>query len=303
MALQKEIWINSIIEGLFADNTFAARSVNHSAFIDGKTVHIPGAGAPPSVTKTRASALQNLTNLSGRTDTDLTYNIEIYFAGPVLIENPESVELSYDKRESVLRSLKAALSDNVYKDLIYKWIPAAGATIIPTSGKEVASHVPSGTGDRLAVCKADIRTLRSQFDKWDIPQKGRCLMLDAEMYGQLLSDLTDTEANAFLATANAATGIIGQLYSFDIYMRSTVARAAAAGAIKALSATTATDSAAGFAWSDSFVSRALGDTEVNENEKDAIAFGDILSATVRAGGSYTRNDKKGVVLFYQGTPA
>ncbi|MEG1998488.1 MAG: hypothetical protein RR015_00550, partial [Bacteroidales bacterium] len=91
MALQKEIWINSIVEGLLTDNSFASRSINHSAFVNGKTVHIPGAGAPPSVTKTRASALANLTGLAGRTDTDLTYNMETYFAGPVLIENPETV--------------------------------------------------------------------------------------------------------------------------------------------------------------------------------------------------------------------
>jgi hypothetical protein len=30
-------------------------------------------------------------------------------------------------------------------------------------------------------------------------------------------------------------------------------------------------------------------------------FGDVLSGEVRAGGSFMRNDKKGVVLFYQGT--
>jgi hypothetical protein len=34
-----------------------------------------------------------------------------------------------------------------------------------------------------------------------------------------------------------------------------------------------------------------------------MAFGDILSGEVRAGGKYMRNDKNGVVLLYQGTPA
>lgn len=302
MALQKEIWINSIVEGLFADNTFASRSVDHSSFVNGKTVHVPGAGAAPSVTKTRATALANLTGLTGRTDTDLTYDVATYFAGPVLIENPESVELSYNKRESVLRGLKTALQDNVYNDLINAWVPASGFTTVATSGANVAATAPSATGNRKALTKADVRAIQTQFNKWDIPQTGRCLLLDADMYGQLLADLTDSQTNAFLACADAKAGVVGKLYGFDVYLRSSVMVTTAAGA-KKTGAAAATDCVAGLAWCSDCVSRALGNTEINENSNDAIAFGDILSATVRAGGSYMRNDKKGVIVLYQATPS
>ena len=301
MALQKEIWISSITEGLFADNSFAKRAINHSAFVDGKTVHIPGAGAAPSVTKTRAKALENLTGLKGRVDTDLTYNIETYFAGPVLIENPEQVELSYDKRNSVLKSLKTALADKLYQDLLENWVPS-DVTKIETTGEGVAATAPSATGKRGAVTRADVRALRAQFDKWDLPQTGRCLMLDADMYSQLLGSLTESEASAFLTTADAKSGIVGRLYGFDIYMRSKVITVTAAGA-KKTGAAAATDSPAAIAWHDECVSVALGSVDINENAGDAIAFGDILSATVRAGGHYVRNDKRGVVLLYQSTVA
>lgn len=300
MALQREIWINSIVEGLFADNTFAARSINHSSFVNGKTVHIAGAGAAPSVTTTRVDALNNLTHLSERSDVDLTYDIATYFAGPVVVNNPESVELSYDKRESVLKQLKNALSDKVHGDLIDKWVPSSGATLLATTGSSTPATAPSATGTRKALTSADIRALRKQFDKWDLPQAGRCLLLDADMYSQLLGSLTDSQANAFLACANAATGVVGNLFGFDIYPRSTVLVVTANGAKKS-GAAAVTDSVAGLAWSADCVSRALGNTDVNENEKDAIAFGDIISATVRAGGSYMRNDKKGVVVLYQAT--
>lgn len=297
MALQKEIWINAIVEGLFADNTFAHRAVNHSAFVEGKTVHIPGAGAAPSVTKQRATALDNLTGLKGRVDTDLTYNIDTYFAGPVLIENPEQVELSYDKRNSVLRALKSALADSVHRDLIQSWVPQS-VTKIATTGNGVAATAPSATGQRKAITKVDVRALRAQFDKWDLPQTGRCLMLDADMYSQLLGDLTDSEATAFLSTADAKQGVIGRLYGFDIFLRSTVLTVTATG-VKKTGEAAATDCAAALAWHDECVSVALGATDINENTADAIAFGDILSATVRAGGSYMRNDKKGVAIIYQ----
>ena len=47
MAVQKEIWQRTIVEGLFADNTFMAKAVNDDMYVnEGKKVHIPNAGAP-----------------------------------------------------------------------------------------------------------------------------------------------------------------------------------------------------------------------------------------------------------------
>ena len=53
MAIQREIWARTIVEGLFADNSFASKSVDDSEHVnEGKRVHIPNAGAPPDVKKT-----------------------------------------------------------------------------------------------------------------------------------------------------------------------------------------------------------------------------------------------------------
>jgi hypothetical protein len=298
MALQKEIWINSIIEGLFSDNTFAARSIDHSGFVNNLTVHVPNAGAPPGVVKGRSTFPATVTS---RTDVDLTYNIEEYTTDPVRISNAEDVELSYNKRESVLTGTKQALADTVYGDLIYRWLPASGA-VLATSGANVSAHIPSATGSRKSFIKDDVLKLRVQFDRWDFPQEGRVLLVDAVMYSQLLNSLTETEAMAFLASANAQTGTIGKIYGFDILMRSEVAKASAAGASKSWSDTAAaTDCAAGIAWHRGAVSRALGATDLFDDEANPLYYGYILSALVRAGGSYVRSDKKGVVLLYQGS--
>jgi hypothetical protein len=302
MALQKEIWIASIIEGLFADNTFAARSVDHSSFVDNLTVHVPNAGVLPAVSKTRPfTPGDNITAPAERADVDLTYGIENYYLGPLTIPHAEQVELSYDKRESMLVGVKSALSQAIYADLIYKWLPT-GVTTQATTGAATASYIPTATGNRKAVTKKDIRVLRTIFDKWDAPQEDRCLLLDAEMYGQLLSELTETESMAFLASASAQTGVIGNLYGFDIYMRSKVAKTVAAGTPKLWTASAvATDSAAALAWSGTMVSRAVGDVVIYDNRGDAIMFGDVFSGEIRAGGSYMRSDKAGVAILYQAT--
>lgn len=297
MALQKQIWLSSIVELLFASNTFAARSIDHSAFVTNKTVHVPNAGSAPSVTKNRSVFPATA---SQRTDYDLTYDINEYSTNPVHIQNAEQVELSYNKRESVLKQMKSALADNVHIDLALSWVPS-GYAKVGTSGAATPAHLATATGNRQAMTKADVLAVKNLFDLDDVPQEGRCILLDAVMYNQLLASLSESEAAAFNASVDAQRGIVGRLYGFDIYMRSTVFRVVAAGTSMASSAG-ATDSAAGLAWQEDCVSRAVGNHELFENEKDALYYGDVMSALVRAGGKYIRNDKKGVAVIYQVTP-
>lgn len=296
MALNKEIWEQSVVEGLFADNGFLGRAINHSAFADNHTVHVPNAGSAPEVTKNRAVFPASA---SGRTDYDLSYNLDEFTTAPIHIKNAEEVELSYDKRQSILGATQAALKEAVAADILKKWVPS-GYTFVQTTGDSVAHHLDSQTGNRKKVTVADIVAVKKQMDKDNIPQEGRCFMLDYEMYAELLDALSAAQSNAFLASADTQRGIVGRLFGFDFYMRSQVLRCTSAGS--ALQTTpTATDQAAGIAWSDKAVSVAQGQTEIFESENDPTYYGDIVSALVRAGGSYMRYDKKGVVLLVQAT--
>lgn len=297
MALQKEIWLNSIVELLFADNTFAARSIDHSEFVTDKTVHVPNAGSAPSVVKNRSSFPATA---SQREDYDLTYDINEYTTDPVHIQDAERVELSYNKRESVLKQMKNKLADNAHIDLAISWVPSSYAKV-GTSGSAVPAHMSSSTGNRQAMTKADVMSVKSLFDLDDVPQTGRCMLLDAVMYNQLLASLTESESNAFLASVDAKRGVVGQLYGFDFYMRSTVFRVNAAGSTLNPSAS-ATTSAAGLAWQEECVSRALGQHKIFDDTDNPLYYGDVMSALVRAGGKYIRNDKKGICVVYQTTP-
>lgn len=299
MAVQKEIWINDLVENLYADNTFASRSVDHSAFVDGKKVHVPNAGAPPTVKKNRATVPASVAK---RTDVDLEYEINEYTTDPILVSNAENVELSYSKRKSVIRNTALAIQSEAHADLIYLWVPSDKPETVATSGGSVVAHIATATGNRKALTKADILKVKAKFDAADVPQTGRCILLDSDMYNQLLESLTDAQSNAFLATADASRGIIGKLYGFDFYMRSKVAKTTASGVLKEwTAAAAATDSAAALAWQEDCVSRALGQNVLFENEGDASYYGDVLSGLVRTGGRYMRNDKKGVCLIYQAT--
>lgn len=298
MALNKEIWESAIVEGLFADNSFLARALNHSPFANFKTVHVPNAGSAPAVTKNRSEYPAQAGN---RQDYDLTYNLNEFTTEPIHITNIEEVELSYDKRSSILGATQAALKEAVAKDVLKAWVPS-GYTLVKTTGDAVAHHLPSQTGNRKKLTLADIVAVKKEFDKANLPQDGRCFLLDYEMYSELLDALSAVQSNAFLASADTARGIVGKLYGFDFYMRSEVLRTVAAGTSLS-SGTNATDQAAGIAWSDKFVSVAQGAVEIFAAEKDPTYYGDIISALVRAGGSFMRYDKKGVVILAQDTAA
>lgn len=294
MPINKEIWVSSLVEGFFPNNSFATRSVDHSPYVSGHTVHVPQAGQAPTVTKNRDTFPATATS---RTDSDLTYVINKYDTVPVQVQALDLVELSYDKRTSIISQSKAALQQAVMKDLITAWA-TGNVPKVRTSGDAEAAHAPSATGDRKSMTRADVLAVKKVMDLADVPAEGRCILLDAVMYNQLLNSLTNAENVSFLAGADPAKGVVGKFMGFDFYMRSTVLTCTAGGALKTGDAT-ASDNAAGLAWQQDCVSRALGTVEVFESEKDPLYYGDVLSFAMRAGGTAIRGDKKGVVVICQ----
>lgn len=298
MAIQREIWIDSIVEGLFADNSFLSKAFNADEFVNmGKTVHIPNAGAPSKTKKNRTSFPADVNT---RADVDLSFNLDEFTTDPIRIPHADTVELSYNKRESVLRQDKATLQESVAKSMIYNWLPEK-KYCIETTGTAVDAHSPNATGKRKALCRADVQKLMTKFNADNIPQEGRYLLLDAYMYDQLLADLTNVQNQAFFASADAQRGILGKLFSFNVMMRSEVAVFGDGIAKKTEDAAgAATDLAAGLAWHENSVCRALGEVNAFEKEKDPAYYGDIYSFLVRAGGRPMREDVKGLIALVQG---
>lgn len=301
MALQTEQWVADIVENFFPNNSFVNNSIDHSNYVNDRIVHVSNAGGAIGVEVNQNSFI-NQQALS-REDQDLSYQIDVLYAKPVYVTINEDVENSYDKRASVWGQMKADLQSFATERVLYSWAKD-GVQKIATTGKSVPSHIPSATGNRKAFSVADVQAIKRKFDAADVPSEDRYMILDAEMYNQLMEELTDGAKMNFLAGANPETGILGQYLGFSFYMRSKVLKTSAAGAKKEWSANAAaTDSAAGLAWQKSCVARAMGETEVFINERDAFYCGDVLRCTMRVGGTAVRSDDKGVVLIYQGAEA
>ena len=299
MALNKELWLNTVMENFFPDNSFATKSIDDSAFVNNKTVHITNAGAPSGVKTNRT---QKPASVTSRNDNDLTYDIDELTTDPIHISDIEKVELSYDKRQSVIATDRQALQDEAALNLLYRW----GNTdvVFKTTGDAAEAHTSTtATGYRKSIVKHDIMKLNIKFNTDNVPQSDRYLLLDAVMYAQLLEDLTDKELSAFLASADAQKGILGQLYSFNIMLRSSVLRTKIVSnkpvVLPWSDNAVATECAAGLAWQKSCVSRAMGEVKMFDKTNDPAYYGDIYSFLVRTGGGLRRYDKKGVALLIQ----
>lgn len=294
MAIQKEIWSRDIVEGLFPENSFASKAINDDAFVnEGKKVHVPNAGAPSGVKKNRPTVPASATK---RVDTNVDYDLDEYTTDPICIPHADTVELSYDKRRSVISQDREELRRNAHEGLLENWAPTHADGIVYTSGLPKAAHLNKATGKRKALTTSDVLTLMTKFDSDNIPQEERYLLLDAVMYAELLESMTKTDEIGFLQKADAAKGVVGELYSFKVMKRSTVLRyAVSAGAATGLaSAEAATDCAAGLAWHVTSVRRAIGEVTMFTSEDNPLYYGDIYSFLVRCGGCISRSDKKGV---------
>lgn len=299
MAVQREIWQALIVEGLFADNSFMSKSTNDDMYVNmGKTVHIPNAGAPSKVEVNRSSVPATAEK---RTDTDINYNLDELTTDPIYIPHAETVELSYSKRNSVISQDREQLIEKASEQMLYNWAPG-DSEFVRTTGNAVAAHTDKATGNRKSMTRFDVLKLMEKFNAQNIPQTDRYLLLDAYMYSQLLNDMTETDKNMFMASANAQKGILGQLYSFNIMMRSQVLRYVTAGTLSKWETTgETTDNAAGLAWHVGSVSRALGEVKMFDSLNNPLYYGDIYSFLVRVGGRCRRQDKKGLLAIVQDT--
>ena len=299
MAIQKEVWISDIENTLFAGAEFITKSVDHGAYVSDKTVHVPQAGAAPTITKDRSSYPATITQ---RTDTDLSYDLASYDTAPILVPDVDELQTNYDKRQSILAQHTSALNDRLGLETAHNWAGTGAANIVRTTGAAGTDALaPGATGTRKVVIKDDIRALAKKLDGDNVPAMGRYLMLQTDMYYQLFSDNTLVSRDYAEGMAQE-TGVMNSLYGFKIMQRPSIVvyTNAATPVKKAVGAATATtDNLGGIAWQQDCVSNALGDIKVFAEEDRADYYGSVFSALIMHGSAILRSDSAGIVSLVQ----
>lgn len=304
MALQKEVWAADIKGKLFPDDSFTAQSVDHSMWVDNKTVHSPEEGQEPEIEVDGGTFPMQVTN---RDDVDNTYNLRNYRTKPIFIDDVDATEVSYDKRNSVLRQHTNVLNRSMANWMMYDWAATLSGNIVRTTGANrtaIASN-QGATGNRKKIEIAQVQSLSAMFDDMDLSAEGRNLLLPSAMYWDLVNDnwkdLVSLQATGESVVKN---GELLMLFGWKIWKRGskntlnyTNAATPVPRAPNAAGLTSA--NAAALAWHRDWVARARGSVDIYFNEKDATYQGDIISARVRAGGRKLMSDGTGVAAIVE----
>jgi len=304
MALIQEIWVKDIQNSLNENADFLPYSVDHSAYIAFGTVHIPQSGANPSV---NVNPTVFPLTIGQRTDTDRTYAMNQFALDPLLITNIDELQVSYDKRQSVIGQQLSTLTQTIGNRVAVSWAASGTANIVLTTGAATGALPPSGTGTRKKVELIDIANLAKKLDKDNVPAKGRKLLMNSDMFWELhtISDVVRASYNGFASNV-LQTGVVSQLFGFDIMVRPTVAVFTKTGTTaKAIGvAAAADDRLACIAFHPSTVCRAVGamtpyfDSGSNGNGKPEY-LGSVFNMDVMLGSAIMRDDMKGVASLIQ----
>lgn len=298
-AVQVEIWGRYIMGAIFRNNEFLNYCFKADDYVlQGKVVHIPQAGGTAGVTKNRSSLPATVTK---RTDTDITYPLDEFTTDPRLIPHADTVELSYNKMDSVMTDDMSALRQTVADNILINWSPATN--IIRTTGAAIDTHLVDTTGTRKKLIVKDLQAAQKFLNKQDIPSEGRYALLSADMHDQLITDLSESQYRDFSRALDEKKGIVGKLYGFNIMMRSRVVVYGNEGTpvVKAYGAEAdADDNDAVLCWHENALERAMGEVLTFDQSNSPQYYGDLMSFLLRMGGRIRREDEKGVVAIVQG---
>jgi hypothetical protein len=307
MALIKEIWVSDVQEALNRNADFLPYSVDHSAYIAYGTVHVPQSGANPTIVKNPATFPLSI---GERIDSDRTYSLNQFALEPQLITNLDELQVSYDKRQSVLGQQISTLTQRIGDEVAISWTATGASNIVYTTGTATSSALaPGATGTRKDITLADIASIAKKLDMDNVPRGNRVLLMQWDMFYQLMSisDVIRASYNGFQSQGNVLqTGVVAQLFGFNIMCRPVVSVFAnSATSPKAYGAATATtDNLACIAFHSTTVARALGsmtplyDSGSNGNGKPEY-LGSIFNMEVMLGSAILRTDMKGVASLVQ----
>lgn len=306
-----QVFRDYIIEKLRKVNPFLAFAIIETAFVlGGAVVHIPNAGASPTVVKNRstfpATAVQ-------RTDSFVTYALNVFTTTPTFVTWHEENEISYDKTDSVLNDHVQTLMEAVGDDILYAWVTGIksdgtadsipAANIIKTTGAAVAVTEDGQTGTRKAFTYTDLANAQAKMNKMNVPKSDRYALLESYQYQQLINSLSSNQMAAFQQTADIANGIVGRLAGFNILERSSVLAFNDNVPVAPGTALSANSCLGALCWQKDSVALALGDIKPFQDDDNPQYYGDIFSAAVKAGGRCRRQDWAGVIAIVQDAAA
>jgi hypothetical protein len=273
MAVQKQIWINKLMQKFYNPTDWLVNVTDFSAFVEFNTLNLADIGADPTVYVDNTD--WPLTSAQ-RTDSPLTIPLSTYLSQPTVVRKVEEMELAYDKMATVIEQHKKAIRQKQFAKSAWALGPAdnssAYAPILKCTG-------PADANGFATITMKDIAALKAAWDLLDLPQDGRILVLHPTHISQLAAQ----DVTLFKKFIELENGQVLALYGFKVYMTPaapTYTEAADTGALtkKAFGAApAATDRISSFGYIAEETYKAEGTYDMFVRYNDPYEAGDIVN--------------------------
>lgn len=263
MAIEKQLWIDMIMEGFIPDTSFLSRSVDMSAFVDHNKINLAEAGVDPAV------LVDNTVfpvPVAQRTDTPLELPLHTFDTENTVVRNLEQMESAYDKLASVVRSHANALTRKTSAFAAHNWCPGQNNELTPvlaTSGAVNAETLKAASFE-------DFLRMRAKFRAFDIDPASVVVVLNPSHEADLMAE--DMKLYREVLSSGSLFGMALFSNSNLPYFDTTTQKKKAFGAAYDASK----DTMCSLVYCDKEVMRAVGTTEVFAKYKDPEQRGDVL---------------------------
>lgn len=203
--LNKEVWISQIMENFYPEASFLNYAKDMTDLVDNDKINLADCGFDPDV------LINNTTYpipIVQRTDTPLSLELDLYETENTLVRSPESVELAYDKLESVIYGHRNVLKAMTGRKAAHAYAPTTNTTNTPIL---VTTGADNGEGYKRLVPE-DILKLKKKYDLLDIPFENRYLVLDPNH----VEDLILYDLKAFKDITDFVNGTPNRFAGFNV---------------------------------------------------------------------------------------
>jgi hypothetical protein len=169
--LNKEVWIKQLLEPMRAQMGWLSEADDMSEHVENDTINLADAGVDPDV------LINNTTYpipIVARTDNPIALPLDIMRTENTVVRDAETIWLSYNKLESVLRGHRNALLTTGRVRAAHAYAPAGDNTYTP-----VIQSTGSLVSARRLLKLEDLSSLKKRFDDFDAPEDNRIVLLSS----------------------------------------------------------------------------------------------------------------------------
>ena len=260
--LQTEVWIAGIKENPIPNNSFVYQSVDLSQYVEHNKLHLAEAGVEPTVHEDYFATANNPLPVANIEDIANEVVLHTYSTEQTRHNELQEIELSYDKRSSVIQRHRTSLAKNIGKRAAWAWAPQ--------KNNEWNKVLNLTANDSILDAIIDLKSFLESKDIYD----GINICLNSDHFARIRKE----DKKLYKDILNEE-----QMYGIKVFQYNQTPLYTKNGEKKPFGATKDTeDKQSSFVWVTDEVFRCFGDVKMYPTLRDSGLQGDTISFAQRA---------------------